>query len=121
LERISLDENTKRHQQNRQLGELADNRIKAREWIRTQPLEDRKRLFARLNRMQRTKGLPFWWYDLAELPPEARATAVFAVWEKATCEEQQTLRLTAMKVPGISSGRFWRSFNRLNHAVRNLR
>ncbi len=121
LERITLDENTRRHKQNRQLGELVDERIKARAWIRTQPLEDRKRLFSRLTRMQKTKGLPFWWYDLAELPPESRATAFFAVWSKAPIEERQILQRTARRVPGISSGRFWRTFNRLKHAIKNMR
>ena len=117
LERITIDENPRRHKQNRQLAEFVD-RSKARAWIRTQSFEDRKRLFARHNRMQKTKGLPFWWYDLAELPPESRATAFFAVWSKADREEQRILRRTARRVPGISSGRFWRTFNRLNHAVK---
>jgi len=118
--RITTDENTRRHQQNRRLGELADDRNKARAWIRTQPFEDRKRLFARFTRMQKTKGLPFWWYDLAELPPEARATAFFAMWAKASSGEQQALRRTARRVPGISSGRFWRTFNNLKHGVSSL-
>ena len=119
LERITVDENTRRHKQNRELAEQTEGG--ARTWIRTQPVQDRKRLFERFNRMRKTKGLPFWWYDLAELPPEARATAFFAIWSKATPEEQQRLRRTARRVPGISSGRFWGTFNKLHNGVRNLR
>jgi hypothetical protein len=118
MERISVDENTRRHIQNRTLREL-DPR-EARRWVRSQPRVDRQRLFNRLNRMKGREGLPFWWFDLAELPPEARATAFFAVWSKAASTEQRTLLRQARQVPGVWSARFRRSFNKLRAGVVNI-
>jgi len=121
LERITKDENSRRIRQNRELQVLIRKDIKdARKWVRSQPREDRQRLFTRINRIRGREGLPFWWFDLTELPPEARATAFFALWSRAEDIERQKLLRTARRVPGMSSARFWRSFNQLRRGLKNI-
>lgn len=141
LERMSIEENTRRHRQNRELSEIyalteiekEELRLAAsettrkkiysrrmneritefREFIKQQPPVDRQRLINRRNAMQRHIGLSNWWYDLMELPPEPRATAFYSRWYESDTEARDNLIKTARRIGGIMSGRFMAIFRRL--------
>jgi hypothetical protein len=135
LERLSIEENTRRHKQNRMLSEIYEltdiqrEEIKSgaqhykdmmrqrdqefREFLQQQPLTDRKRLLNRRNAMIRHLGLSNWWYDLIELPPESRAAAFYSRWYESSPEEKDELVKTARRVGGIMSSRFMAMFQRL--------
>lgn len=141
LERLSIEENTRRHRQNRELSEIygltpvekeelrmavseqarkniyrrrMNERIaEFRQFIKQQPAVDRQRLINRRNAMQRHIGLSNWWYDLMELSPESRAAAFYSRWYESDSETREDLLKTARRIGGIMSGRFMAMFRRL--------
>jgi len=141
LERMSIEENTRRHRQNRELSEIyaltevekeelrlavseqtrkniyrrrMNERIaEFRGFIKQQPAVDRQRLINRRNAMQRHIGLSNWWYDLMELSPESRAAAFYSRWYESDGETREDLLKTARRIGGIMSGRFMAVFRRL--------
>lgn len=142
LERLSIEENTRRHRQNRELSEIyalteiekeelrmavseqarkniyrkrMNERIaEFREFIKKQPAVDRQRLINRRSAMQRHIGLSNWWYDLMELSPESRAAAFYSRWYESDLETRKELIKTAGRIGGIMSGRFMAMFRRLS-------
>ena len=141
LERLSIEEGTRRHKQNRELSEIyslteiekeelrattseqarkniyrkrmSKRSTEFREFIRQQPQVDRQRLINRREAMQRHIGLSNWWYDLMELSPESRATAFYSRWYESDSETREDLIETARKIGSIMSGRFMATFRRL--------
>ena len=141
LERLSIEENTRRHRQNRELSEIyaltpvekeelrlavseqarkriyrvrvSERNSEFREFIKQQPAFDRQRLINRRNAMQRHIGLSNWWYDLMELAPEPRAAAFYSRWYESDPDEREELIRTARRIGGIMSGRFMAAFRRL--------
>ncbi|KKK68335.1 hypothetical protein LCGC14_2945090, partial [marine sediment metagenome] len=141
LERLSIEEGTRRHKQNRELSEIyslteiekeelrvapseqarkniyrkrmSKRSVEFREFIKQQPQVDRKRLINRRKAMQRHIGLSNWWYDLMELSPESRAVAFYSRWYESDSETREDLIKTARRIGGIMSGRFMATFRRL--------
>ncbi|KKM95893.1 hypothetical protein LCGC14_1183550, partial [marine sediment metagenome] len=141
LERLSIEENTRRHRQNRELSEIyaltpvekeelrlavseqarkriyqvrtSERSAEFREFIKQQPAVDRQRLINRRNAMQRHIGLSNWWYDLMELSPESRAAAFYSRWYESDPDIREDLIKTARRIGGIMSARFMASFRRL--------
>jgi len=141
LERLSIEENTRRHRQNRELSEIyalteiekeelrvavseqarkriyrvrtSERSAEFREFIKQQPPVDRQRLINRRNAMQRHIGLSNWWYDLMDLSPESRAAAFYSRWYESDTETRNELIKTARRIGGIMSGRFMAMFRRL--------
>ena len=141
LERLSIEENTRRHRQNRELSEIyaltpvekeelrlavseqarkriyqvrtSERSAEFREFIKQQPAVNRQRLINRRNAMQRHIGLSNWWYDLMELSPESRAAAFYSRWYESDPDTREDLIKTARRIGGIMSARFMASFRRL--------
>lgn len=135
IERVKVEETTRRGKQSRELGKLSkeyykklrDEGVKdkalvgdVREFINSQPKEDRLRLKSRFNRYGVLYELKnrTWWLDMAELTPEARAQVFWTKYITLPKDEKQELVRTAKKVPGVWSERF---FKRLNVLLKKVK
>ena len=123
LEKASMEESTRKHKQKRELTELAntyyrklkDEKIKDRSvlneikvFIRKQPVEDRKRLVSWFKRYGIVYDIPdkSWWLNLAEMPPEARATVFWLKYLETEEADRKGLKRLAKRIPGLWSPRF---------------
>jgi len=123
LKKVEIEESTRRYRQKRELsgmarryyGKLKDEKIKdqsildeARDFIKKQPMEDRKRLAAWFRNYGRIHDVPnrLWWLDLSEMPPEARATVFWTKYVESEEKERKEMKILGKKIPGLWSDRF---------------
>lgn len=90
-------------------------RRKIKSWIREQPKEDRTRLNNWFTRYGKVYAIPdkFWWFNLTDMQPEARAYVYFTKWLESSEEERKELRRIAKQIGGVWSDRFRARFNEL--------
>lgn len=127
-EKAKTEEATRRYKQRRELGEMANeyyrklkdekqkdtallNQMKT--FIKAQPKEDRERLRRWVNNYGRIYDIPdrAWWLDVADMPPETRATVFWTKYLESNQEERKELVAIAKKIPGFVSDRFKKRFN----------
>ena len=123
LEKAKTEESTRKLKQKRELNEMAnryyrklkDEKIKDRSvlseikvFIRKQPVEDRKRLVSWFKNYGIVYDIPdrAWWLNLAEMPPEARATVFWTKYLETDKEERKGLERLGRRIPGLWSERF---------------
>ncbi len=124
MKRITIEENTKRLDQNREIRRIIDLPDRKSgdigEYVRTQSLGDRKRLLRRAQRVIKTPNLPGWFYDMAELPVDSRATMFYSVYAKASPEERISLLEKARGLSGFATKEFMLKFLKLKNEVEHL-
>jgi hypothetical protein len=86
-----------------------------REFIKSVPFEDRKRLSNRFKAQQRLKDVPnkTYWFNLLDLPPEARAVNYWNTWVQLDEAQRAELNRQSFKVPGFRSKRFNARFRKM--------
>jgi hypothetical protein len=118
LEQKAVAENTRRLKQNQALQKLIDAdalKPEVDSYVKGLPDEaDRDRLNTRYKRAKAWRGVDSEWYDIAELPPEARATEA-ALRFLAAPPEKKAEVVKLIRLPGIASesGRFWGTFRKI--------
>lgn len=123
LDKVKTEESTRRYKQRRELGtmskqyynKLYDEKVKDKElmgeikaFIRKQPQEDKQRLvdwFLRYGKIYNISNR-VWWLNLAEMPPEARATVFWTKWLQSDADGKKEMNRTAHKISGFYSTRF---------------
>jgi len=117
IQRISIEENSRRNAQNRELYQLVDTKApleNVRTFIASQPTEDRERLKNRYFNSRNVRGLQGWWYDMMDISsPEARAYAFYEKWSDAEGEERKQIEKTSKEIKGFLSDRFKKKFREL--------
>lgn len=127
IKRIKLEESTQRYKITRDLDALSktyysdktsENKLKIREFIKQQPVIDRKRLLTRFRRYGKLHSIPDkrWWLNLMSLSPEARAVVYWTRYQQADNEGKERLKKYYRQIPGIRSKRFINKLNRLRKA-----
>jgi len=78
-------------------------------------VEERKRLMKRVIKANKVKGIPdkFWWLDMTDLGPEARAIYFWQKYRAADDQKKKEMMEIAPKVPGLLSIRFTEKLNML--------
>jgi hypothetical protein len=118
---------TERLRTNRKLDTLIDAEAVGRtdnseinEFIKRHPIPERQRLRRRRKAMRRLRDVPNkgYWFDLLDLPPEARATNYWNRWVQLDELGRKELDRQSRKVPGFRSKRFNRSFNKMRRLKR---
>jgi hypothetical protein len=113
---------TERLRTNRQLDALIEAEATGRtdnaeitEFIRRNPIPERKRLRRRRKAMRRLRDVQNkgFWFDLLDLPPESRAVNYWNRWSQLDEAGRKELDRQSRKVPGFRSKRFNRSFNKM--------
>ena len=122
LERIKLEEQTRRYIQSRTLDGMSEqyyaNQIDQdtiKQFILQQPWQDRERLVQRHQRYGKLHEIPDkrWWLNMIDMPAEARATVYWTRWQQADKAERGRLDKYLRKVPGVISEKFMLRLNQL--------
>jgi hypothetical protein len=117
IERLKIDETTRRFQQTRELDNMVSNYYKTRDqargakivsFIEAQPEEDQERLTQRVERYSQTAQLPDkqWWINVGALPYNARATAFMDRYMKESSDGKMRMIKLSDKVSGFNSDNF---------------
>jgi hypothetical protein len=111
--------NTERLKLNREFDavvqQFAEEQISSKEvmgFVNQQEVPERKRLINRFKKSMLLKDVTNkgFWFDLMQLPPEARAVNYWNERAQKTPEEQKEMDKQSFRVPGLRSGRFNRTF-----------
>lgn len=126
----TVEESTRRYKQRRELEatasqfykKLNEEKIrdpeligKAKDFVKSQPPEDRERLARWFVNYGKIYNIPdrSWWLELVEMPPETKVTVFWTKYVQSNEKEKEEMKAIARKVPGILSERFSRRFNAL--------
>jgi hypothetical protein len=125
VEKQKIELNTERLRRNREFDALADRFFVGNtdtkeivEYLRRSPREERKRLQRRFKVQRRLKGVSNkgFWFDLLELPPEARAANYWNKWVQLDEAARLELDRQSRKVPGFRSKRFNAGMSKLRRS-----
>jgi len=125
-----VEESTRKYKQRRELKEIANEYYKklkeekikdpelikqAKDFILSQPKEDKDRLVRYLKRYGEIYDIPnkSWWFEVMDLPPEARALTFWTKYIRSSDEEKKELLRIAKKLSGFWSERFAKKFREL--------
>ncbi len=123
LEKIEIEENSRRKVQSDQLKTLYTSKGKSftNSWIGQQPIEDRQRLQQRLERMDRNKGVDDFYIQLAEANPISRASYYFQNMSTLNEADKRKLESDTRHIQGFWTPDFIRALNRLKEEARKLK
>ena len=117
IERLRIDETTRRYKQTRELDDISDRYFKTKDpaladkissFIEAQPEADRDRLINRIEHFSQTAQLPdrSWWVNVGSLPYQARATAFLDRFDKENALGKMRMIQLSDKVSGFNSDDF---------------
>lgn len=118
LGKRSIEENTRRLEQNRVIDTPAMDRKTAMKYINEQPREDRQRLYDRYDRVSANRGVPTFYLNLADEAPIVRAAAYYDKWVKLSLEEQKSMDTTTRRIKGFWSEQFVSALNNLKRGTK---
>jgi hypothetical protein len=122
IERQKIDINTERLKRNREFDALADrffngntDLAEVNEYIKRVPREEKKRIRRRFKTQRRLQGVTNrgFWFDLLDLPPEARAVNYWNKWVQLDDAGKRELTRQSRRVPGFRSKRFNNTFRKM--------
>ncbi|MFA5381959.1 MAG: LPD38 domain-containing protein [Candidatus Micrarchaeia archaeon] len=128
IEGSTLQENTQRFKQRRELEKLIDANFSLpleermavySQYITAQPPNDTKRLIREVKNYEAYHEVPDrrWWLSLSHLAPEVRAEAFYKRYKAATPDKQEVLRALGAKLPGINSEAFRNRLAQLDNGL----
>jgi hypothetical protein len=117
IERLKLDENTRRYQQTREIDNMSEAFFKTQDptrgqkimdFIQSQPEADQDRLIQRVERYSQTAQLPdrTWWVNVGALPTNAKAKAFLERFDKEDQLGKMRMVQLTQTVSGFKSDDF---------------